>query len=239
MKNLTHFRFSAQIVHLLFGFVFLIFYANVSAGSSVAEPQLVMEATSKRLVQEFIDNSEAIRKDPQVAHDLINNNLLPTINFELMSRYVLGKNWKSATPAQQQEFVVQFRELLIKFYSKALLQYLQSNEVHADIITFKPFRGKQNSRYVTVRSQLNPPEGGEAVQVNYDLYQSKKSGLWQVYDVSIEGISMVTNYRTSFNESIAKNGMDGLLKELKEKVDSLNKSEQLVDKKKARNGLNS
>ena len=198
---------------------------------SVAEPQLVMEETSKRMVRAFMDNAEAIRNDPDIAHDLINENLLPKINFKLMSRYVLGKNWKKATPAQQQEFIIQFRELLIKFYSKALLQYLQSNEVHENIITFKPYRGKKGSRYATVRSLLHPPEGGAAVQVNYDLYQSKKSGLWQVYDVTIEGISMVSNYRTSFNESIAKNGMDGLIKELKDKVKSLNQSEQLVNKK--------
>lgn len=230
MKNFRSFTFYTLISCLLAGFLFSAIPAIVFA-QSVPEPQLVIEENTKRIVNAFINNSEAIRKDPHLAHDLINENLLPMINFELMSRYVLGKNWKKATPAQQQEFITQFRELLIKFYSRALLEYLQDNDVHADIITFKPFRSKKDSRYVTVRSQVNPPKGGTAIQVNYDLYQSKKSGLWQVYDVTIEGISMVTNYRTSFNESIAKNGMDGLIKELKDKVKALNQSDQLIDKK--------
>lgn len=230
MKYFRIFTFSALISCLLPGFLFSAIPTTVFA-QSVPEPQLLMEETTKRMVSAFIDNSEAIRKDPQLAHDLINEYLLPKINFMLMSRYVLGKNWKKATPAQQQEFIAQFRELLIKFYSRALLEYLQGNDVHADIITFKPFRGKKDSRYVTVRSQVNPPKGGTAIQVNYDLYHSKKSGLWQIYDVTIEGISMVTNYRTSFNESITKSGIDGLIKELKDKVKTLNQSDQLVDKK--------
>jgi len=228
--RLKNFRISTLISHLLLGLLFSSLFFTAYA-ESLPEPQLVMEETSKRMVQAFIDHSEAINKNPQLAHDLINENLLPKINFTLMSRYVLGKNWKKATPAQQQEFITQFRELLIKFYSRALLQYLQSNKIHADIITFKPFRGKKDSRYVTVRSLLNPPDGAAAIQVNYELYQSKKSGLWQVYDLSIEGISMVTNYRTSFNESIAKNGIDGLIKELKDKVKTLKQSKLLANKK--------
>ncbi len=226
-------KFSSLLNRVLAG-VLLSFLLPVFvyAQSVAEEPQLVMEETNRRLVRAFIDNSEAIRKDPQIANQLINQHLLPKINFELMSRYVLGKNWKKATPAQQQEFIIQFRELLIKFYSRSLLQYLESNDVNEKTITFKPFRSsKQNSQYATVRSLVHPPEGGAPVQVNYDLYQSKNTGLWQVYDVTIEGISMVANYRTSFNDTIAKNGMDGLIKELKDKVKSLDHSDHMVDKK--------
>jgi phospholipid transport system substrate-binding protein len=230
LKKFRIVTFSALFTHLLLGLLLSTVFATVFA-QSIPEPQLVMEETSKRMVKAFMDKSEAISKDPQVAYDLITKYLLPKINFELMSRYVLGKNWKKAAPTQQQEFISQFRQLLLNFYSKALLKYLQTNDIHADIITFKPFRGKKNSRYATVRSIVNPPGGGTVIQVNYDLYQSKKSGLWQVYDLSVEGISLVTNYRSSFNESIAKNGMDGLINEIKDKVRSLKQSDKLVDKK--------
>lgn len=231
MKSFQSCRCSALINRVLSGLLLTFLLSFSAYAQPVPEPQMVMEQTNQRLIRAFMDNSEAIRKDPQIANQLINEHLLPKINFELMSRYVLGKNWKKATPAQQQDFITQFRELLIKFYSKALLQYLESNDVHENTITFKPFRSKQNSQYATVRSLVNPPEGGQPVQVNYDLYQSKKTGLWQVYDVTIEGISMVANYRTSFNDTIAKNGMDGLIKELKAKVKSLDQSEHMVDKK--------
>lgn len=199
----------------------LFILANVYAEEKPA-PQQLMEETSKMMVKEFMDNTEAIRKDPEVAHKLINDNLVPKINFPLMSRWVLGKNWKKATSEQQQEFIKEFRGLVIKFYSKALVQYLEKNNLTEDIITFTPFRGKLDSKYATIRSHVNPPSGAEPIKVNYDLYLSK-SGKWQVYDVSVEGISLVTTYRSSFKQIISQKGMDALLAELKDKNSNLNK----------------
>lgn len=193
-----------------------------AVADSRPEPQKLMEDTSKAMIKEFMEQTEAIRKDPEVAHQLINDNLVPKINFNLMSRWVLGKNWKKATPEQQQEFIKEFRGLVIKFYSKALIQYLEKNNLTEDIITFKPFRGKPEDKYATVRSQVNPPSGKEPVKVNYDLYRNK-SGQWQVYDVSVEGISLVTTYRSSFKQIISQKGMDALLAELKDKNSNLNK----------------
>jgi phospholipid transport system substrate-binding protein len=195
---------------------------SIAHADSTVVPQQLMEQTSKEMVKAFMDQTETIRKDPQVAHRLIDENLVPKINFPLMSRWVLGKNWKIASPEQQQEFIVAFRELVIKFYSKALVQYLEKNNLTEDIITFIPFRGKIDSKYATVRSQVNPPNGAEPVKVNYDLYHSK-SGQWQVYDVSVEGVSLVTTYRSSFNNIIKNKGMDALLAELKDKNSQLNK----------------
>jgi phospholipid transport system substrate-binding protein len=192
-----------------------------------------MENTSKKMIQAFKEQTEAIREDPTVAHQLINDNLVPNINFPLMSRWVLGKNWKKATPEQQKEFVAQFQNLVVKFYSKALIQFLSKNNLTDDIITFIPFRGKIKGKYATVRSQVNPIGGGEAIKVNYDLYHSKKTGLWQVYDISVEGISLVTTYRSSFKQIVSQKGMDALLSELKNKNSNLNKPEEkpLVVKK--------
>lgn len=187
------------------------------------EPQKLMEETSQAMIKEFMAKTEDIRKNPDVAHQLISDNLVPKINFPLMSRWVLGKNWKKASPEQQQEFIKEFQGLVVKFYSKALIQYLEKNDLTEDIITFKPFRGKIKSKYATVRSQVNPPSGAEPVKVNYDLYHSK-SGQWQVYDVSVEGISLVTTYRSSFKQIISQKGMDALLAELKDKNSSLNKA---------------
>jgi phospholipid transport system substrate-binding protein len=183
-----------------------------------------MEETSSSMIKAFIEKTEAIRQDPQVAHDLINENLVPKINFKLMSRWVLGRNWKKANSQQRDEFISEFKGLVIKFYSKALVDYLQKNDLREDVISFQPFRGKVDGKYATVRSQVNPPNGGEPVKVNYDLYFSK-SGQWQVYDVSVEGISLVTTYRSSFKQIIDQKGMDALLAELKDKNSSLNQGE--------------
>lgn len=192
---------------------------------SVPAPQQLMEDTSKKMIAAFQEKTEAIRTDSKVADQLINDNLVPKINFPLMSRWVLGKNWKKATPEQQQKFIAEFQKLVVKFYSKALVQFLSQNNLTDDIITFTPFRGKLEGKYATVRSQVNPLNGAAPVKVNYDLYLSKKTGLWQVYDVSVEGISLVTTYRSSFKQIISQKGMDALLSELENKNSKLNNPE--------------
>ncbi|MCK5647499.1 MAG: ABC transporter substrate-binding protein [Gammaproteobacteria bacterium] len=192
---------------------------------SVPAPQQLMEDTSKKMIAAFQENTEAIRTDSKVADQLINDNLVPKINFPLMSRWVLGKNWKKASPEQQQKFIAEFQKLVVKFYSKALVQFLSQNNLTDDIITFTPFRGKLDGKYATVRSQVNPLNGAAPVKVNYDLYLSKKTGLWQVYDVSVEGISLVTTYRSSFKQIISQKGMDALLSELANKNSKLNNPE--------------
>ncbi len=192
---------------------------------SVPAPQQLMEDTSKKMIAAFQENTEAIRTDSKVADQLINDNLVPKINFPLMSRWVLGKNWKKASPEQQQKFIAEFQKLVVKFYSKALVQFLSQNNLTDDIITFTPFRGKLDGKYATIRSQVNPLNGAAPVKVNYDLYLSKKTGLWQVYDVSVEGISLVTTYRSSFKQIISQKGMDALLSELANKNSKLNNPE--------------
>ena len=196
-----------------------------SSHAEVPEPQRLMEETSAAMIKAFIAQTDAIRKDHQVAHQLINDHLVPKINFPLMSRWVLGKNWKKATPEQRKEFIKEFKGLVIKFYSRALLQYLEKNDLTEDIITFAAFRGELDKKYATVRAQVNPPKGGEPIKVNYDLYFGK-AGTWQVYDVSVEGVSMVTTYRSSFKQIIKQKGMDALLSELRDKNSKLNQPEE-------------
>ncbi len=226
--------FFTRTTHIFIQAVCLaIILSSSTYAGSIPEPQKLMEDTSKEMLKAFMDNTEAIRADSQVADKLINDNLVPKINFKLMSRWVLGKNWKKATPEQQTSFMTEFQNLVVKFYSKALVQFLIDNDLNEEIITFRPFRGELKGKYATVRSQVNPVNGSEPVKVNYDLYHSK-SGKWQVYDVSIEGISLVTTYRSSFKQIISKKGMDGLLTELKNKSSTINNSKEqpLVAKKK-------
>ncbi len=217
---------TVQAVFVLFISLFCVStaYAESASTDSIPVPQQLMEDTSKEMIQAFKESTEAIRNDPGVAHQLINEHLVPKVNFPLMSRWVLGKNWKKATPVQQTEFVAEFQTLVVKFYSKALIQFLSKNNLTDDIITFHPFRGNLKGKYATIRSQVNPLGGGVPIKVNYDLYHNK-SGQWQVYDVSVEGISLVTTYRSSFKQIVSKKGMDALLAELKNKNSSLYKDE--------------
>ena len=217
---MSAFKHGTRVIFVLL--ISLILCSSLSA-NEVPEPQRLMEETSKKVLKSFIENTDAIRKDPEVAHRLIRESLVPKVNFELMSRWVLGKNWRKATPEQRQEFTREFKNLVIKFYSSAFIDYLKKNDLNEDIIKFKPFRGKLDSKYATVRSQINPPKGGDPIKVNYDLYRNK-DGQWQVYDVSVEGISLVTSYRSSFKQIISQKGMDALLAELKDKNSKINQS---------------
>lgn len=202
-----------------------LFISSAAYADTIPEPQRIMEETSKTMIKAFMVQTDDIRKDPQIAHDLIRGSLVPKVNFKLMSRWVLGSNWKAASKSQQQEFVKEFKELVIKFYSKGLLEYLSKNDLKEDLISFRPFRGKLDSKYATIRSLVHPPGGGQPVQVNYEMYHSK-AGQWQVYDVSIEGISLVTSYRSSFKQIIKQKGMDTLLSELSDKNSKFNKSRE-------------
>ncbi len=225
------FNFSNRI-EMFFSFFLSLFLFSAVNAHEVPEPQRLMEETSAQMIKMFIEKTPEIRKNPEVAHQLIRENLVPKINFKLMSRWVLGRNWKKATPEQRTAFTKEFKELVIKFYSRAFVQYLQKNDLKEGIISFKPYRGQLKSKYATVRSQINPPNGAEPIKVNYDLYHSK-SGIWQVYDVSVEGISLVTTYRSSFKEIISQKGMDALLADLKDKNSNLNKTvetEQAIEK---------
>jgi len=197
-----------------------------SFANSTPEPQRMMEETSQKMIRLFIDKSDNIRKDPGVAHALIQDSLVPKINFELMSRWVLGRNWKKSSSDQQLEFTRAFKELVIKFYSKGLISYLSKHELKEGVIIFKPFRGKIKSKYVTVRSTVNPPGNTAPVNVNYDLYHNR-AGQWQVYDVTIEGISLVTSYRSSFKKIIKEKGMESLLAQLRDKNSKLDQSESV------------
>lgn len=224
MINLYTHSLKAPALVFLQSLLISLFLLSGSSADSGQDPQKLMEDTSDRMLKEFIIQTDAIRKDPQIAYSLIDDNLVPKINFPLMSRWVLGKNWKTASSQQRQEFIKEFKALVVKFYSKALIQYLEKNNLTEEIITFSPFRGKVKSKYATVRSQINPPNGGEPIKVNYDLFYGK-AGHWQVYDVSVEGISLVTTYRSSFKQIISQKGMDALLSELRDKNSKLNQPE--------------
>lgn len=232
MSTLFVFKHGSRAIFALLLSLFLVTTASASANNKVPEPQRLMEETSDKMLKKFIENTPAIRKDTRVAYQLIRENLVPKINFKLMSRWVLGKNWRKATQEQRAAFTKEFKKLVIEFYSKAFVQYLQKNDLTPDIITFKPFRGKLKSKYATVRSQINPPNGAEPITVNYDLYLNK-AGQWQVYDVSVEGISLVTTYRSSFKQIISQKGMDALLADLKDKNAKINqdaRNKELVEK---------
>lgn len=145
-----------------------------------------------------------IAKITQVAEEKI----LPNFNFDRTSRMVLGKHWRTANPQQKEEFKKEFRDLLIRTYASALSKYQNQT------IEFKPMRMQPGDKEVTVRSEILQP-GGQPIAVDYSLEKTPDS--WKVYDIVIEGVSLVTNYRGQFAEEVKRSGLDGLIQKLSEK----------------------
>ncbi|MBS4096640.1 MAG: ABC transporter substrate-binding protein [Sulfuricella sp.] len=140
--------------------------------------------------------------------DLVEAKVLPHFDFKRMTQLAVGKHWRTATPAQQESLTNEFRTMLVRTYSNSLSAYKNQT------IEYKAFTMKAGDTDVTVRTQVIQP-GGQPVPINYAL--EKQPNGWKVYDVEVDGVSLVTNYRGSFGTEIGKTGVDGLIKTLVDK----------------------
>lgn len=139
--------------------------------------------------------------------ELVESKILPHFNFARMTRLAMGKNWSKAAPQQQQELEKQFRTLLVRTYYKALSVYSHHT---IKVTPLKAIAGD----YATVKTQVIQTHG-RPVSIDYSM--EKTSNGWKVYDITVAGISLVINYRSSFNSQIRRGGIEGLLKTLSEK----------------------
>lgn len=181
---------------------------------ALTPPDQVMQRAAERMFKALEDHRGDLQKDPTYIYKLVNEVLVPHVDFDRASHWVLGRYWRRATADQRQRFIHEFKTLLVRFYSNALAEYARGHEVQRNMITFLPLRADDGARDVTVRSLVHQPNG-TSVAVNYELH--REPGGWKVYDVTVEGISMVTTYRSSFAEEIRKGGIDGLIDTLAER----------------------
>jgi len=122
-----------------------------------------------------------------------------------MTQLAVGRNWRDASDTQKKSLIDEFRTLLVRTYSTSLSQYRNQT------IDVKPLKIAAADTDVVVKTQVNQP-GGQPIPIDYSV--EKTSEGWKVYDVLIDGVSLVTNYRSSFNTEIQKSGIDGLIKSL-------------------------
>ena len=172
---------------------------------AVQAPQEMVQQTAEQMLTKLRDERKVIDEHPGRIYELVNEIVLPHFDFERMSTWVLGKYWRSATPEQRKEFVEQFRTLLVRTYAKSLSSYTDNK------LTYLPFRGGPQQTDVTVRTEVDQP-GGFPIPIDYSLYL--KGDEWKVYDVTIDGVSLVTNYRTTFANQIRQDGLDKLIASL-------------------------
>ena len=182
------------------------------AAAPMAQAQEGPEALVKRVSEDVI---ATIKADPQVQagnqariREVMESKLAPNFDFARMTALAMGRNWRAATPEQQQRLTDEFRTLLVRTYSGALTKYRD------EVIEYKPLRANPADTDVTVRTAVLKP-GGAPIQIDYSMGRTVAG--WKAYDVIVGGVSLVTNYRDEFNEQIRNGGVDGLVKVLAEK----------------------
>lgn len=170
----------------------------------------MVESAATRAVQALKESKSELEKNPAEIYDFVREYLLPYFDFEYASRLVLGKHWRSATPEERDRFQEAFQRTLIRSYASSMLQYSDQQ------ITFLPYRETPGSDETTVKTEIET-DSGKPVAVDYNLRRNGK-GEWKVYDVIIDGISVVLNYRGTFASEIRRmNGLAPLIDRMEER----------------------
>ncbi len=180
-----------------------------TATTQQASPNQVISSVAEELLGRIKKDREALDKDPARLYAMVDEVVLPYFDFPLMSRLVLGPAWDKAEDAQQERFMDGFKTLLVKTYGNALLQY--SNEK----VSFAAAEPGSKPDRASVASTIQSP-GSDPVTMHYRM--RKKDGQWLVYDVVVDNISLVTNYRGTYASEIKRGGLESLIDKLEKQA---------------------
>jgi phospholipid transport system substrate-binding protein len=176
------------------------------ARAEVAPEELVRK-TADEILAEIKAHRDVYAKDYAKLYKMADEKVLLHFDFRRMSQWVLGRFWKEATPDQRDRFTSEFRDLLVGTYSQALLNYNDQK------IIYLPVQRKPDDTEVTVKTEVKQTGGQPNIPIQYSFYKNK-DGAWKVYDITIEGVSLVTNYRSVYATKIREKGMDALIAEI-------------------------
>ncbi len=188
--------------------VWLILSFNI-AQAAIQTAEEVVVSTVDAVLERLTNEREAINADPSKIYGLVNELVIPRFDFVSMSKWVLGKkSWRSASGAQREQFISEFRTLLVRTYVKALLEYSKQS------IEYLPAEKSPSSNLVVVKTKVNQDRAKD-VPIDYRMHVS--GGKWKVVDVVVNGLSLVSTYRGSFASEIRKTGLDSLISKLSRK----------------------
>ena|SRR5215467_12014058 len=185
--------------------LFLTLLAPLAQAQMVA-PDVLVKGITDEVAATIVKDSDIQGGDTKKAADLIEAKIVPHFNFTRMARIAMARNWRSATPEQQKALASEFKTLLVRTYSTALVNYKGQR------IDYKPLRAKPEDEEVTVKSEVKPSGSTQPVSIDYELEKTPNG--WKIYDVKVDGISLVTTYRETFATEVRERGIDGLIKSL-------------------------
>ncbi|KGP62522.1 signal peptidase [Legionella norrlandica] len=188
--------------------IFVAFMAVSQLMVAQASPIPMLEHTANQIISVLKENKARLKSNPEIIYKAVEDNLLPNVDVEGMSRSVLGRQaWNKATVAEKVQFSKAFTRLVIRTYSSPLAQY--SDET----VQFLPLRGSLNSKFIRVNSVIIRSEG-QNIPLSYSLVS--KNGRWKIYDISVEGVSLLQSFRSQFAQALQYSSISQVIKEMQQ-----------------------
>lgn len=172
-------------------------------------PVPMLEHAANDIIATLKDNKSSLKSNPSIIYKAVETYLLPNVDVGGMSRSVLGRQaWNKATASERAEFSKAFTRLVIRTYSSPLAEY--SDET----IQFLPLRGSLSSRFIRVNSVIVRSKG-QNIPLSYSLVA--KNGQWKIYDISVEGVSLLQSFRSQFAQALQHSSINEVIKEMQKK----------------------
>jgi phospholipid transport system substrate-binding protein len=193
------------------------------ARADIPDPDVLIKNTVHEVLDVVRSDKELRSGNQKKMLELVDAKVLPHFNFEHMTKLAVGKSWRTATPEQKKALMSEFRILLVRTYTKAFTSYRDQ------VVEIKPFKLDPAATEVTVKTAIvKPGSSQQPVLVDYDM--EKMPDGWKVYDLTVEGVSLVTSYRGTFADQIQQVGIDGLIKTLADKNSTAASNAALAEK---------
>ena len=199
-------------------YLFLVYFFVPVAHAQIVAPDVLAKSVTDEVLAVIRADKDIQSGNQKKVLELVEAKVLPHFSFPRMTQLAMGRNWRDATPEQQKKMIGEFRTLLVRTYTTAFTQYKNQT------VEYKPLRAAAGDTEVVVQSLIKQ-NSGPPVAVDYSM--EKTDSGWKVYNMKIEGISLIENYRNTFNSEIQKHGVDGLIASLANK----NRSAQQVTQK--------
>ncbi len=207
-----------KILITVFSVASLLATSHVAAqeGGAMEAPDVLVKRISSDVLASAKVDKRVQNGDIKQIRSLVESRIMPYVDFNRTTALSVGQHWRKATPQQKEQLMHEYRELLIHTYSGAIAQIQDQH------LQFRPFRADPAATDVVVFSKVIQSGGREPIELNYRL-QKQASG-WKIYDINVLGAWLIQTYKGTFNTEINKSGIDGLIKVLKSKNQSLARS---------------
>lgn len=201
--------------------LYILFFGLILAVSPLFAQEEAPDVKIKKVTEDVLtivrQDKDIQSGNTQKAIELVEARVLPHFNFQHMTALAMGRDWNKASPEQKKRLSEEFKTLLVRTYSNALTSYRDQT------LRYKPLKMQAGDTDVVVKTEVVQP-GAKPIQLDYSL--EKQGNDWKVYDVIVAGVSLVSNYRDTFNQEVRANGVDGLIQML------VNKNKQMEPGKK-------